>query len=67
MFRSAKGGPALMDRHSAARYYRALASLLRTHIVVMKSPEARDELAALAESYETLAMNVESNWVAERG
>jgi hypothetical protein len=42
----------LADR---AGYYRQLAVTIRAHIPVMHSTEARDELSALASSYEALA------------
>jgi hypothetical protein len=48
---------ALADR---ADYYRKLASLIRSRGSFMKSPEARDELSALAADYEILASYAES-------
>ena len=48
---------ALADR---AEYYRKLASVIRSRGFLMKSPEARDELSALAAEYETLAKYAES-------
>jgi hypothetical protein len=42
----------LVDR---SEHYRQLATFVRSHGSSMKSPEARDELSALAAEYESLA------------
>jgi hypothetical protein len=55
---------ALSDR---AKYYRAVAALLRTRVHSMKSSEARDEVLSLASSYESLAKQLESSVTPERG
>jgi len=43
-----------------AAYYRSVATVIRACVSRVKSVEARDELAALAEDYEILARYVDS-------
>jgi hypothetical protein len=66
MFRTANDFIALMDREFAslthrAKYYRALASLLRARVHFMKSQAARDEVLALASTYDGLSEQLESS------
>ena len=55
---------AVADREHPAqagrgKYYRALATVLRSRLELLQSAEAREELAALAAAYEHLAVRVE--------
>jgi hypothetical protein len=66
MFRTANDLLRLTDREFSVlgdreKYYRALASLLRARVDSMKSSEARDEVLALASSYDALAKQLESS------
>jgi hypothetical protein len=66
MFRTANDFIALAEEDVAAladraKYYRALAAVLRARVPLIKSAEARDELLGLAVTYEGLAAQVESS------